>query len=124
VTTHILAEELTERAVREALRGGRAYVAHDWLCDPTGFAVGAWVKGARRAAMGDEVALSSGLKIRVESPVRSILKLFHNGEEVVRTIDDNLDFEPVKTGVYRLEAWLEVDGEERPWVYANPIYVR
>jgi hypothetical protein len=27
-------------------------------------------------------------------------------------------------GAYRLEAWLHLDGEWRPWVYANPVYVR
>jgi len=27
-------------------------------------------------------------------------------------------------GVYRVEGWLTLDGEERGWIYANPIYVR
>ncbi len=26
--------------------------------------------------------------------------------------------------MYRLEAWLEADGEERPWIFTNPLYVR
>src|SRR5215510_3868448 len=38
VTTHILLRELNEEAVRQALRQSHAYVAHDWLCDSTGFA--------------------------------------------------------------------------------------
>jgi hypothetical protein len=37
VSTHLLAPELTENAVRDALREGRAYVSHDWACDPSGF---------------------------------------------------------------------------------------
>ena len=37
VSTHILSPELTETALRAALRAGRAYVSHDWICDPTGF---------------------------------------------------------------------------------------
>src|SRR5204863_2142208 len=37
VSTHILARELTDAAIRESLRKGHAYVAHDWLCDPSGF---------------------------------------------------------------------------------------
>jgi hypothetical protein len=41
LTTHLLARELTEQEVRQALREGHAYVAHDWLCDPTGFSFGA-----------------------------------------------------------------------------------
>lgn len=38
VSTHILSHELSETAVRDALRHGHAFVAHDWLCDSTGFA--------------------------------------------------------------------------------------
>src|SRR5438045_5680066 len=37
VSTHILARELSDTAVRDSLRKGHAYVAHDWLCDPAGF---------------------------------------------------------------------------------------
>ena len=24
----------------------------------------------------------------------------------------------------RVEGWLKLDGEDRPWIYSNPIYVR
>src|SRR6185295_13867933 len=41
LVTHVLAEELTEPLIRQALTNGHAYVAHDWLCDPTGFSFGA-----------------------------------------------------------------------------------
>ena len=54
VSTHILARELNEPAIREALKSGHAYVAHDWLCDSTGFAFvaraggkGDWVMGTK-----------------------------------------------------------------------------
>ena len=36
-STHILAQELTESGILTSLAQGHAYVAHDWLCDPTGF---------------------------------------------------------------------------------------
>ncbi len=37
VSTHIFAPELTEAAIRSALREGHVYVSHDWMCDPSGF---------------------------------------------------------------------------------------
>ncbi|MEZ6052343.1 MAG: hypothetical protein R3C02_13280 [Planctomycetaceae bacterium] len=37
VSTHLLMNELTEEATREALQAGRVYVAFDWIADPTGF---------------------------------------------------------------------------------------
>ena len=124
VTTHILAGNLAEANVREALRRGHSYVAHDWLCDPSGFAFGEGEGVRLRAVMGDTVAMNKGLKLRAETPVRCTLKLFHNGVEIKGAVSDRIEFEPKIAGVYRLEAWLTVDGEQRPWIYANPIYVR
>jgi hypothetical protein len=37
LSTHILARELSDAAIRQSLREGHAYVSHDWLCDPKGF---------------------------------------------------------------------------------------
>ena len=124
VSTHILAERLTEPDIREALRRGHAYVAHDWLCDPSGFAFGEGEGARLRSIMGDEVTLLKSVKLRAETPVRCTLKLFHNGTEIKTVMSDRIEFEPKIAGVYRLEAWLTVDGEQRPWIYANPIYVR
>jgi hypothetical protein len=82
ISTHILAKSLNERGVRDALRQGHAYVAHDWLCDPTGFAFIARTDGSRAVSiMGDEVNRRPGLKIEAETPVAATLKLFHNGQE-------------------------------------------
>ena len=52
--------------------------------------------------------------------------LVTNPGEEVATFDAKSEIEfAVKTpGAYRLEAWLPLDGELRPWIYSNPIYVR
>lgn len=127
VSTHILAPELTEPAIRRALREGHVYVSHDWICDPTGFRFQASVNGRETATgpfMGDEVTLTPGLRLNARLPVACRIRLIHNGRSIDERHSDRLDF-PVETpGVYRLEAWLTLDGEERPWIYANPIYVR
>ena len=123
VATHILARELTETAIREALKQGHAYVAHDWLCDSTGFAFVARAGEKKNAVMGDEVKLEGALTLSAATPVKCAMKLIRNGE-VVRTANTNrLDFDVRTPGVYRIEAWLELDGEQRPWIYSNPIYV-
>jgi hypothetical protein len=125
VSTHILASRLTEQDVRDALRRGHAYVAHDWLCDPTGFAFIAEAKGGKAAyIMGDEVNETRGIRIKAEAPAACALKLFKDGM-VIKTAEGRiLEFEPKEAGVYRLEAWLSAGGELRPWIYSNPIYVR
>ena len=124
LSTHILAREHTEAAVRDALRGGRAYVSHDYLCDPTGFAFLIEQNGRPRAVMGDEVKAERGMKIEIETPAPCTLKLIRDGAMVETIAGRRLSFDLKRPGVYRVEAWLEVGGEMRPWIYSNPIYVR
>ncbi len=124
VSTHILAHELTETAVRDALQRGHAFVAHDWLCDSTGFAFGARGDSKSEAIMGDDIKLEGALTVRAATPVKCFIKLIRNGQVLQTANANRLDFDVKKPGVYRVEAWLEVDGEQRPWVYSNPIYVR
>ncbi len=124
VNTHILTNQLDEKSVREALKQGHAYVAHRWLCDATGFAFVAEAKGKRLAVMGDEVKWATDLKLKVETPVACTLKLIHNGQVIQTAQSHKLEFVPTERGVYRIEAWLEVDGEQRAWIYANPIYIK
>ncbi len=124
VATHILAHELTEPAVREALKTGHAYVAHDWLCDSTGFAFVVRTGGKSGSIMGDEVKLGNQLTLSAATPIKCIMKLIRNGEALQTANTNTLDFDVKTPGVYRIEAWLELDGEQRPWIYSNPIYVR
>lgn len=123
ITTHFLMRELNEGAVRQTLRQSHTYVAHDWLCDPTGFAFIAETGDKRTGVMGDEVKMGKGMKLRVEAPVAGIIKLFLNGRVINETRSDRLSYAINEPGVYRAEVWLEVGGEARPWIYANPIRV-
>lgn len=124
--THVLAAKLDEPTLRAALKAGHAYVAHDWMCDGTGFRFEASdATGKHLGVQGDEVKLSEGLKLTARLPVPALVRLLRHGAEVART-EGKAEFEyAVKMpGAYRLEAWLTLDGEPRPWLYSNPIYVR
>jgi len=57
------------------------------------------------------------------TPVPARLKLIYNGTVVRETNGTNLTWAAKKPGTYRLEAWLPVDGEDRPWIYSNPVYL-
>jgi len=122
VSTHILAMELTPAAIRESLRKGRAYVAHDWLSDPTGFA---FVAGNNNGVynVGDRAPMIARTRLSAQTPVRANLRILHKGEIVAQTTGTQIDFTPTEAGAYRMEAWLDIDGEQRPWIYANPIYL-
>jgi hypothetical protein len=124
--THVLAPALDEAALRTALKSGHAFVAHDWMGDATGFRFTALDPRGRVAAiMGEEIKRSEGLKLVARLPLPAYVRLLRSGKEVA-TSDGKAECEfPVdEAGAYRLEAWLKLDGELRPWIYANPIYVR
>jgi acetyl esterase/lipase len=42
---------------------------------------------------------------------------------VAESTGTEVTFTPTEPGAYRVEAWLTVDGEQRPWIYSNPIYL-
>lgn len=123
LSTHILARALTEPEIRQALREGHAYVAHDWLCDPTGFAFGG-VNTLGVYPMGDSIPLLGVTRLGAVVPVSARLKLFQDGKKIHEQVGTNLLFTVRTPGAYRLEAWLPVDGEERPWIISNPVYLR
>ena len=69
--------------------------------------------------------MSDGLKYSAKVPVPAVLRLLNHGQEVAK-LEGKTEFEiaVMEPGVHRFEAWLKFDGELRPWIFANPIYVR
>lgn len=126
VSTHVVAPRLDEPAIRAALKAGHAYVAHDWMGDATGFRFEAVAADGRTVAdTGDEVKLAPGLTLSARLPLPALVRLLRHGREVARSEGVAEFAYPVtEPGAYRLEAWLKLDGEWRPWVFANPVYVR
>jgi hypothetical protein len=125
-STHVLAPKLDESEIRIALKAGHAFVAHDWMCDATGFRFTAHdAAGKQTALMGDAISRADVAKVRASLPLPAFVRLLRHGEEVARFASTaELEYSPNEPGAYRLEAWLTLDGELRPWLFANPIYVR
>jgi hypothetical protein len=122
VTTHILAPELTENAIRAALQQGHAFVSHDWMCDATGFSF--VLSAGGNAIMGDEIKFAAGQKLLAQFPVACRVRLIQDGKAIADQEGDRLEYALTGPGVYRVEGWLKLDGEDRPWIYSNPIYAR
>jgi len=101
-------------------------VAHDWMGDSTGFRFTAtdW-HGNQAAILGDELKWTDGLKLTVKLPLPAYVRLLSDGKEVAKSEGKaEFEFAVKEAGVYRIEAWLKLDGEFRPWILANPIYLR
>jgi pimeloyl-ACP methyl ester carboxylesterase len=121
ISTHILARGLNEADIRESLRDGHVYVAHDWLCDPTGFTMVA-VNNLGLYDIGDPVPMAGTTLLEVRLPVAAKIRIIRDGKAVWESSGDKAEWEPKDEGAYRLEAWLTVDQEDRPWIYTNPFY--
>jgi len=130
--THILAPELTESAIRSALQQGHAYVSHDWMCDATGFsfvlsdanAASDAASQTQRGLMGDEIKFGEKQNLVAHFPANCHTRLLRNGSVIKESPGNEFEHMAEGPGVYRLEAWLMIDGEDRPWIYSNPIYLR
>lgn len=126
-STHILASHADESSVRLALRDGHAYVSHDWMCDPTGFRLVLCDADATptqpTCILGDEHAWNRNQRLVAEFPAPCHIRLIRNGEAVLATSSDRLEYTLGGPGVYRVEGWLRLDGELRPWIYSNPLYL-
>ena len=153
VSTHVLMKELTQEAVWAALEAGRAYVAFDWIADPTGFDFAA-VSDTARHEMGSQVTFAEGLHLHGQSPLAVEWKVIRNGKTLVIPAGDEppaskaadsksqaakpqgakstgselagktFDIVVTEPGNYRVEAWLRVGGKKMAWILSNPIYIQ
>ena len=123
VSTHLLMHDVTEQNVWDTLKAGRAYVAFDWMADPTGFVLRA-DRGNDTWPMGSEVPGAQDLRLRAEAPLAGTFKLVRDGEVISEQAGNAIDVPVDKPGNYRVEVWLTFAGEPRPWILSNPIYVR
>ncbi|MBM3883785.1 MAG: hypothetical protein FJ387_29460 [Verrucomicrobia bacterium] len=120
VTTHLLARELTEPALLDALRAGRAFVGFDMIADSSGFL---WLAqdGQARVVMGETLPWTAQTRLRALAPQRCRFTILKDGEPVHRQEGREVEWTPTHPGRYRVEAELRIRGEWTPWVYANPI---
>lgn len=122
VGTHLLLKDLSQEAVWDALQAGRAYVAFDWLADATGFDFAA-LGGTKRYEMGAVAPYQDGLKLQARAPLPVHWKGLRDGILVADSSGREFSLQVTRPGNYRVEAWLDIAGEEMVWILSNPVYV-
>lgn len=122
VSTHLLVKQLGEENLRDAADRGRAYVAFDWMADPTGFRF----EARSGETMGEEVWLEEGgVELTAQAPMAARYLLYRDGEPAAESVGSMLRWLVSAPGAYRVEVHLPwLDGGFRPWIYSNPIFVR
>ena len=126
VNMHVLAPSLTEENIIAGLREGRCFASFGLLADAAGFQFRARdiPTGAQRALMGETLKMQPGLVLEVQSPIPAAIILLRNGVPIRREQGRLLRHGVDRPGVYRVEVSLRVVDRWRPWIFANPIYVR
>ena len=102
------------------------------MCDATGFSfvlsdVNSGSDASSRTQqglMGDEIKFGEKQNLVAHLPVNCHTRLLRNGSVIKESPGNEFEHMAEGPGVYRLEAWLMIDGEKRPWIYSNPIYLR
>ena len=123
VSTHVFAPDLTEAALLEALRQGRCYVAFDWIADPTGFAFEVR-NGEEAIPMGAEAKWQPGMALYASTTIPAQIRLIRNGQPLSQVSGDSLACSLTEPGVYRVEVWTTLAGQDYAWIYSNPVYLR
>lgn len=123
--TYVMARDLSEEAIKDSLKQGRAFVGFTLLEDCRSFVYFSQdAKG--KAVMGETMALSPEVRLRAASPLPCRFRLIHDGVEKMTTPggDREFEFQPKEPGKYRLEVELKLLDDWTPWIYTNPIEIK
>jgi len=126
VNTHVFSDSLSNINIKDNLVAGHAFIAFESLANAKGFQYFSTnTKQDVNAIMGDSISTGAVNKLKAVSPFPVQFKLIKNGE-VIDITDNIYSYEynkEITPGNYRLEAYLDFNGKQIPWIYTNPIYV-
>ncbi len=123
-SNHVLATELRQDLILDAIRRGRVYGAFDWLGDTAGFAMSygnpaKYLAPEARAILGEAFPFDHAATLLIEVPREAKIRLLRDGK-VWRELAGRRFCEPVDgPGVYRAEVYLG----GRLWILSSAISV-
>lgn len=125
VSTHILAEELSEESVLSALKSGRAYISFGIVNGNDNFQFYGQDKNNRLIMMGEEAPMENSVTLFVKISDKGKIRMFRDGSLVFEDAANNsLELAVILPGVYRVEVEREIGNNWFPWIISNPIYIK
>jgi len=110
--------EISKENILQALKNGNSYLVNYKVGNPYNFYAGISANG-KSAVFGEEIQFQEEMKFYFRLPKIAKVKLFKNGKNIARKLDEK-GFFPIETpGNYRLE----ITRFGRGWIYTNNIYV-
>jgi len=130
VRNHVLLEkdrEFNQENLLDALKKGHCFIGFDVLSETKGFLFTA-ENGAELKIMGEEIALTESVNLKIIAPQNARFIIFKDGERVFEESDKTeIIFHTKEKGTYRTEVYLDSLGtpfDKMPWIISNPIYVK
>lgn len=130
VNTHVLLpNELTgdlahdKALILEAIGNGHSWIGYDMAHPTKGFRFSG--QSLDKGIMGDEIRMDAGATLQARVPIKANIRLIYQGETIAQvTNETNLTHIPIDPGAYRVECSINYMGQERGWIYSNPIYLK
>ena len=129
LNNHLLIEdELTgnleqdKAIIYQALRHGSSFIGYDLPGSTKGFRF-IIENDTGKFFPGDLVKLDPGATVKVSLPKPANIRLLHNGFVIHEQKEtDRLTYPISQPGYYRVECSIYFLGQQRGWIYSNPIY--
>jgi hypothetical protein len=113
-----------KKQILSALQKGCCYIVNELYGRGRGFTYRAFT-GTQEITMGAEAPFTPGTILQVTSPSRSsLIRLIKNGRYIQQRFGGEGSFRVEEPGVYRVEIYRRSLFGYRPWIYANPLYLR
>ena len=130
INTHLLCDDLTgnitqdQHTIINALRSGHAFIGYDLPASTRGFRFSAQGKD-QNVIMGDDISLNGGVTLQIRLPFSNPCRLIKDGA-IFKELEGRAIYTQIinQPGIYRVESDIHFLGEERGWIFSNPIYVR
>lgn len=109
--------------ILNALASGHSFIGYDLPAPTRGFRFTAQGKD-KNAIPGDEITLQGSVTFQIRLPMQADCRLIHNGKVIKRWSDRQIcAYIANQPGAYRVECYIPYLGQQRGWIFSNPIYV-
>lgn len=115
--------EHDKRMIYAALRSGSSFVGYDLPASARGFTFTAFTD-AKTINMGETLNIQGGGTLQARLPQPAELRLIKDGKVIYQSSGmERLSYPVHEPGAYRIECYREYHGQQRGWIFSNPIFL-
>lgn len=109
-----------KRNISEALKSGKNLISNRIWANKCKYPIFCIQNKSKTVYSGSSIELDEYTKIIVKTPKTAEIKIFYDGQLVWQAETNNLEFDKLDKGKYRIEAYFK----GKPWIFSNPILIK